>query len=213
MSVKMRPRVRKSGFLLPSGAVGAFGRARGDLSRKDLLKLSLGFSSGWQDEKIRQKTKGYVTWIELQKYRQNLIELWLNLIYLLLVFRAPVEVEHRAPMEVEHRAPVGVDHPWVAITDMAVRPTARTGDVVPVHVSITNTATNKEEAEVTLTDTTENALIGKQRITLPPRSSRVLRFGWKTKSFWPGDHILDARITRPWMRTASVRRQPVYQSV
>ena len=80
----------------------------------------------------------------------------------------------------------------LVIDEIKVRPRVYTGDIEVVDVKVSNPGTREETGNVTLTDATENVLIGRQTVTVPPGVSQMVRFKWETKGFRLGDHDLDA---------------------
>lgn len=78
------------------------------------------------------------------------------------------------------------------VTDIQTRTFIWKGSKVPVHVTVCNQGPYEETAEVILEDTSKNVLIGRQWVTLPPESSQVVTFEWKTRSFGLGNHVLYA---------------------
>ncbi len=190
-SGKMRPKSRESTLVLPSHVIRRLDRARGDMSREEFLRLSLGRGTHWTSEKIIRNRDVYLTWEELRRFRQFLIVLWRDWIYLLLRLSVRVRTEEVVEEEVvvEEESPV-------TVANMEVRPRILSGKVAPVHVTLHNPRDHQEDAEITLTDTTENVVIGTKTISLPARGSKTLKFDWKTEHYKLGDHILDARLTR-----------------
>ena len=82
----------------------------------------------------------------------------------------------------------------VTITDMEVRSRVKTGDVTPVYVTVCNQGAHQKMVEVTLTDTSENIIIGRRAVTLHPGAYREVIFNWKTKGVSLGEHILDTKV-------------------
>jgi hypothetical protein len=82
----------------------------------------------------------------------------------------------------------------LAISEIEARPRVYKGDTEAVYVRVSNTGTNEETGDVILTDATENVLIGRQTVTLPPGDSQMVKFNWETKGFRLGDHDLDAEV-------------------
>ncbi len=80
----------------------------------------------------------------------------------------------------------------VAVTDLNAPGSAVQGDVA-VQVSVTDRGDDSESFGVTLTDTTDNVVIGSQNVAgLPPGQSQALSFTWHAESASPGDHLLKA---------------------
>lgn len=82
----------------------------------------------------------------------------------------------------------------LAIDAIEARPRVRQGDTEAVHVRVSNRGTYEEAGDITLTNATENVLIGRQAISVPPGASQIVKFNWETKGSRLGDHDLDAEI-------------------
>ncbi len=81
----------------------------------------------------------------------------------------------------------------LAIGEIEARPRVYRGDTEAIYVRVSNPGANEEAGDVILTDATENILIGRQTVTLPPGASQMVKFNWETKGFRLGDHDLDAQ--------------------
>ncbi len=86
-------------------------------------------------------------------------------------------------------APTGL-----AIDEIQARPRVHTGDTEAVYVRVSNPGMSEEAGDIRLTDATENVLIGRQAISVPPGASQIVKFNWETKGFRLGDHDMDAEI-------------------
>jgi parallel beta-helix repeat protein len=80
----------------------------------------------------------------------------------------------------------------VAVIDIAAPSWVVVGDPVPVDVAVENQGTYDESFTVTLTDTTDNKLIGSQDVTLAAGASTTVSFSWDTTNATVGDHTLEA---------------------
>ena len=123
-----------------------------------------------------------VTREELIRYRKDLVTLLADLVCLFLPPAWYGTEKSRTEIDA-----------GVIVTDIQVRSRIRTGERVPVDVTVYNRGKRQEWVELTLADTTENIILGRQILYLPPAASRVAHFEWKTTGFRLGDHILEAQ--------------------
>lgn len=145
----------------------------GSIARKRVSVLSGGVPSSPRDDEL-------ITREELTQYRKALVALLADLVCLFLPQYAARETQAEVAAA-------------VSVTDIQVRSRIRAGAIVPVDVTVCNKAKRQESVELTLADTTENIIIGRQTLYLPGEASRVAHFEWKTTGFRLGDHILEAR--------------------
>lgn len=84
-----------------------------------------------------------------------------------------------------------LDHD-VAVTAVSAPSSVTVGDTVPIDVTVENQGASEETFDVTLTDTTDNFLIGDQSVTLAVGEAKTITFSWDTTGVALGDHVLQA---------------------
>ncbi len=174
----LRQRTRKSILVLPDRVLRRIDRIRGNVGREEFLSACMDISPKGQLQKTRQKIQAYITQDELREFEQNLVMLLRDWVYLFQPSGLHAGAGNR-----------------ITITEMEVRSRVKTGDTVPVYVTVCNEGAHQEMVEVTLVDISENVIIGRRTVTLLPGDSRLLHFDWKSGGFSLGDHILDATVS------------------
>lgn len=82
----------------------------------------------------------------------------------------------------------------LTIDEIETRPRVRKGDTETVSVRVSNPDVNQQAGDIILADVTDNVLIGRQTITIPPATSQVVKFNWETKRSRLGEHDLNAEV-------------------
>ncbi len=183
MSVMVRRTARKSILLLPNRVLRRIDHMRDDVSREEFIKACIEIYPNWCLRQSHKKTRAYVAQEELWEFEQNVLTLFRDWMYLLVPFGV------NTPTITQTGSDVGI-----TVTDMEVRPRIKSGDVTAVYVTVCNPWSYRKAVEVVLSDISENVIIGKRAVTLPPEASRTVRFVWETRRFKLGDHILDTRL-------------------
>ncbi len=81
----------------------------------------------------------------------------------------------------------------VAVTNVQVSASVVQGETVSVTVTTSNPGDFSETYNVTLTDLTDNAVIGPQLVTLPAKGSAGLSYSWNTAGASIGSHTLEGK--------------------
>lgn len=181
----MRQQTRKNILVLPDRVMRRIDLIRGSAGRDEFLRKCIGPGLKRHMPATHKKIKSYATHDNLWDFQQSLVMLLSDWVYLLLpsLSRPPV-------LQVE--AGYGI-----IITDMEVRSRVKLGNTVPVYVTVYNQESYRETTDITLTDVSENIIIGRRALNLSPGASRTVQFIWKTRGFGPGDHILDVSLGEP----------------
>ncbi len=126
---------------------------------------------------LRHEGEIYVPKLEAREFVQDLV--WL------------LEILARL---VGHFCLPSVTPAGLTIDEIEARPRVRKGDTETVSVRVSNPDVNQQAGDIVLTDVTDNLLIGRQTITIPPTTSQVVKFNWETKRARLGEHDLDAEV-------------------
>ena len=177
----MRHRTRKSILVLPERLLRRIDRTRGDVERKEFLNTCVDLCTRWEPREIPQRRETRLAKRKLRKFRQDLMSILTDMAFLFVVSSLHPSAETGMAAG-----------PHVVVTEVEVMSKIKTGNTVPVYVTVCNKGSYQQTADVTLSDTSEDVLIGQKTVTLPPGDCQAVHFDWITRGFNLGDHILDA---------------------
>ena len=119
-------------------------------------------------------------------FEQQMMEQMLECLGLLHSF-------HRPPPQHNPTPPAAV--PGVAVVDIKLPSTVRSGDDVAVIVLVRNETDRAQQVDLQLFALPQELLIGRRTVTLPPGTTTSVPFCWQTADCRPGNHTLEARAS------------------